>query len=149
MIIAPKYNKQLENLSEPATTTIEGIPLPSLEEIEQMERLRSQAVEALQISDNSVKCQRCSNDIPIVGKLGHHHNNDRIAVLQNRIKYLETHYHGHRFGGSTDTRDENIKALKQELAELLAEDAAYDKLRNLPLYKFVQVCMQKLLRQTE
>ncbi len=43
--------------------------LPSLEQIEQMERQRSQAIESLEISGNSVKCQRCSQDIPIVGKL--------------------------------------------------------------------------------
>ena len=43
--------------------------MPSLEQIEQMERQRSQAIESLEISGNSVKCQRCSQDIPIVGKL--------------------------------------------------------------------------------
>ena len=34
------------------------IELPSLEEVEQMEQRRSQAVESLQISDGFVKCQR-------------------------------------------------------------------------------------------
>jgi hypothetical protein len=38
--------------------------LPSLEQTEQMERQRLQAVESLQISDsdNTVKCHRCNQD---------------------------------------------------------------------------------------
>ncbi|MFL6418343.1 MAG: hypothetical protein ACJ71P_02860 [Nitrososphaeraceae archaeon] len=43
--------------------------LPSLQEIEEMERQRSQAIEALQIYDHSVKCQKCGIAVPIVGKL--------------------------------------------------------------------------------
>jgi hypothetical protein len=62
--------------------------LPSLEEIEQMDRQRSQAIESLQITDNSVKCQRYGNAVPIVGKLART-GNDRIAVLQKRIKCLK------------------------------------------------------------
>jgi hypothetical protein len=101
--------------------------LPSLEEIEQMERQRSQAVESLQISDsgNSVKCQRCALDIPIVGKLPRPHN-DRVVILQRRIKWLENYYH------SVNIND--LKALRQELTELLEEDAKAHKLRSLPLY---------------
>jgi hypothetical protein len=34
----------------------------------------------------------------------------------------------------------SIKALRQELAELL-EDAKYDKLRSLPLYYWLEICM--------
>ena len=131
MIIAPKCNKQQTNqMNDP-------IEIPSPEQIEQMERQPSQAVEALQItiSDNnsSVKCQRCSNAIPIVGKLPHQHNNDRIAVLRNRIRFLESQYHGRQFG-NVNERNQNLKLLKEELAELLKEDAEYDKLRGLPLY---------------
>ena len=37
----------------------ESFELPSLEEIDEVERQRSQAIEALEISGNSVKCQRC------------------------------------------------------------------------------------------
>ncbi|MFL6432194.1 MAG: hypothetical protein ACJ71O_00490 [Nitrososphaeraceae archaeon] len=45
--------------------------LPSLEEIEEMDKRRSQAIESLQISDSgdSVKCQKCGIAVPIVGKL--------------------------------------------------------------------------------
>jgi hypothetical protein len=38
--------------------------IPSLEKIEQMEKKRSQAIEALEISDHHVKCQRCGVAVP-------------------------------------------------------------------------------------
>jgi hypothetical protein len=38
----------------------------------------------------------------------------------------------------------DLKALKQELAELLEEDAKYDKLRSLPLYSKVNFIEQWL-----
>jgi adenine-specific DNA methylase len=100
--------------------------LPSLEEIKEMDRQRSQAIESLQIIDNSVKCQRCGIAIPIVGKLTRT-KNDRIAILQRRIKWLNNYSHG-------NIRSDDVKRLKQEVAELLAEDAKADKLRRLPLY---------------
>jgi hypothetical protein len=43
--------------------------LPYLEEIQEMDKQRSQAIESLQICDHSVKCQRCGMAEPIVGKL--------------------------------------------------------------------------------
>ena len=43
----------------------DGIEIPSLEQIEQMEKQRSQAVEALQISDGFVKCQRCGTAVTV------------------------------------------------------------------------------------
>jgi hypothetical protein len=105
----------------------DAFELPSLEEIEEMERQRLQAIEALEISDsdNSVKCQRCGHDIPIVGKLNRPHN-DRVAILQRRIRWMENYYHGANIN--------DLKQLKQELAELLEQDAKTDKLRSLPLY---------------
>jgi hypothetical protein len=90
----------------------DSFELPSLEEIEQMEIQRSQAIESLQISDNSVKCQRCGNAMPIVDKLSRPHN-DRVVILQRRIKWMENYYHGDNIN--------NLKALKQELAELLED----------------------------
>ena len=98
--------------------------LPSLEEIEQMERQRLQAIEALEISGNSVKCQRCNPDIPIVGKLNRPYN-ERVVILQRRIKWMENYCHG------ADIND--LQALKAELADVLEEDAKADKLRSLPL----------------
>jgi hypothetical protein len=54
-------------------------PLRSLEEIDEMERKESQAIEALEIFDHSVRCQKCSNAVPIVGKLTKI-NSDKITV---------------------------------------------------------------------
>jgi hypothetical protein len=102
--------------------------LPSLEQIEKMEKQRSQAIESLQITDNSVKCQKCGMAIPIVGRLPRPHN-DRAVILQRRIEWIE-HY---RRGNNT-TKDDDLRVLRQELAELLEEDAKNDKLRCLPLY---------------
>jgi hypothetical protein len=44
-------------------------PLPSLEEIEQMERRRDQALKKVEIYNDGqyVKCQKCHNTVPIVG----------------------------------------------------------------------------------
>ena len=94
-----------------------------------MERQRSQAIQALEIFDHSVKCQKCGNAVPIVGKLTRT-NNDRIGTLQKQIKWIEEHYYHHNPRG----KDEDIKVLRQELEDLLAEDSEYDKLRSLPLY---------------
>jgi hypothetical protein len=46
-----------------------SIELLSLEEIEEMGRQGSQAIESLQITDNSIKCQKCGVAVRIVGKL--------------------------------------------------------------------------------
>jgi hypothetical protein len=48
--------------------------LPSLKDIEQMEKQRLQAIESLEIFDHSVKCQRCGTAVPIVGTLPRLHN---------------------------------------------------------------------------
>ena len=75
---------------------------------------------ALEIYDHSVKCQRCGMAVPIVGKLTRT-NNDRIGTLQRRIKWIEDHYYPyHR------TRDDDLRILRQELADLLKEDSEYE-----------------------
>jgi hypothetical protein len=98
---------------------------PSLEQIKEMEQRRLRAIESLEISGNSVKCQRCSQDIPIVGKLNRPHN-DRVVILQRRIKWMENY--------SRAINKDGLQQLKQELADLLEEDTKADKLRSLPLY---------------
>ena len=90
-----------------------------------MDKQRSQAIESLQIFGNHVECQRCGNAVPIVGKLTNT-GNDRIAVLQKRIRWMENYSHISNIN--------NLKALKQELADLLEEDTKADKLRSLPLF---------------
>jgi hypothetical protein len=59
--------------------------LPSLEEIEEMDRQRSLAIDSLEIYGDSVKCQKCGMAVPIVGKLTKPKSN-RIAILEKRIK---------------------------------------------------------------
>jgi hypothetical protein len=62
---------------------------------------------------------------------------NRIAILEKQIKCIEEHYqYRHRHDNPGNNNDDGvfIKQLKQELAELLAEDAKADKLRSLPLY---------------
>ena len=111
-----------------------GFGLPSLEEIEEMDRQRSHAIESLQTSESEggsfVKCQRCNNDIPIIGTSSSSRPrpccNGRAAMLQSRIKWMENYYHG--------VNDNDLNALRQELTAPLEEDANADKLRCLPLY---------------
>ena len=126
--------------------------LPSLEEIEEMDRQRSEAIESLEISGSdsgdSVKCQKCGMAVSIVGKLPRPYCN-RIAILEKRIKWLQNYpRRNNRSAGN------GIKHLKQELADLLEQDAKADKLRSLPLYscritawKFVcSKCYEKVYR---
>jgi len=123
--------------------------MPSLEEIEQMERKRSQALEALEHviseSDKSVKCQRCGIAVPIVGKMSRP-KNDTVVKLQTRQRFMENHLHF--------CSKEDLEAVKQELAELLEEDAKDDKLRTMSLTywpsrgKYVcGSCLDKLVRR--
>jgi hypothetical protein len=63
--------------------------------------------------------------VPIVGKLIKPKSN-RIAILERRINWLENYPHSNN--------NIIIKQLKQELADILEEDAKADKLRNIPLY---------------
>jgi hypothetical protein len=88
-----------------------------------MEFQRSQAIESLHITDNSVKCQRCGIAVPIVGKL-HKPHNDRIVILQRRIMWIENYSRGTNSNKSND-----LKALRQELADLQEEDTKANKLR--------------------
>ena len=40
--------------------------LPSLEEIQEMDSQRSQAIQDLEISNDSVKCQQCGTAVPML-----------------------------------------------------------------------------------
>jgi hypothetical protein len=120
--------------------TIQGITLPSKEEIEAMDAKRAKAIESLQINetDNTVKCQnnRCNRDIPLppkVTSLGYTRR-VRIGILEARIKWIEQRFYHPYSSDHSKKEDNNIKELKAEHAHLLAEDKEYDKLRNLPLY---------------
>jgi DNA repair ATPase RecN len=102
--------------------------LPSLEQIKEMDSQRSQAIQSLEISNDSVKYQRCSRAVPLL-RTSTKPRSNRIDALQKQIKWIEE-LHPHRGNNNND----NIKELKQELAELLEEEAKADALRRLPLY---------------
>ncbi|MFL6470183.1 MAG: hypothetical protein ACJ71H_04955 [Nitrososphaeraceae archaeon] len=108
----------------------EPFELPSLQEIEEMDRQKSQAIESLEIFNHSVKCQKCGMAVPIIGKLSKP-NSNRIAVLEKRIKWLENYSRGNI---NRHYYINDVKQLKAELADLLEQDAKADKLRSLPLY---------------
>jgi len=108
----------------------EPIELPSLEQIHQMEAKRQRAIEALEISDHSVKCQRCNNAVPIVTPSRSRTNEKRIVTLQIRIKWLEEHYSPNM----RDNKNDEINDLKQQLEHLQTDDTKVDKLKCLPLY---------------
>jgi hypothetical protein len=104
--------------------------LPSLEEIERMDKKREAAINSLEISDGHVKCQKCGQVIPIIGKL-QKSKTDRIASLEKRIKRAEFYYKKYHHDNSTDHSGKD----REELAALQQEDAERDKLRCLPLYR--------------
>jgi hypothetical protein len=64
------------------------VEIPSLQEIEQMDRKRDQGLDAVEISISEageprhVKCQKCGNIVPIVAKLNRP-KNDRVVILQH------------------------------------------------------------------
>jgi hypothetical protein len=98
--------------------------LSSLEQIEEMDKMRLQAIQALEISNNSVKRQNCGVTVPML--------RDRPSqraielMLCKNGKWIENHSHGNAIT--------EVKQIKQELAELLEEEARADALRRLPLY---------------
>jgi hypothetical protein len=106
------------------------ILLPSLNEIEEIEKQRQKAIETLEIDSkqNTVKCQSCQNWWPMIkddSKLTSARANAvKIKQLQNAITIAEK-YHP---DGSTCKRE------KDELKQLIEEEKQKDKLRKLPLY---------------
>lgn len=65
-------------------TLTDPIELPSLEEIDKMDKQRQEAIESLETSNDHVKCQKCGVAIPIVGKLARPHS-DTIAYVEKQI----------------------------------------------------------------
>jgi hypothetical protein len=92
-----------------------------------MDRQRSYAIESLEIFDHSIKCQKCGIAVPVVEKLTKPKQKN-IDILEKRIKWIEGYSRGN------NSNNNNVKQLKQELSDLLEEDAKADKLRSLPLY---------------
>ena len=107
------------------TTFTSPVELPDIQDIEKMDRDKSEAIEALQISDHSVKCQRCGNSYRIAEKAI---ASWRIGRLQRRISHAQAH------GVDTNNTDSSWKQDKQELEQLLAEEEKKNFLSRLPLY---------------
>jgi hypothetical protein len=108
-----------------------AVELPSLAQIEEMDKKRSQAVEALEISDDRVKCQCCDKQISLLPRNTEKPKSSRVESLTYQIHWLK---HSTRYSRSDTSRDALIRVAETELNELLEEDNKADKLRRLPLY---------------
>jgi DNA-directed RNA polymerase subunit RPC12/RpoP len=119
------------------------IELPSMQIADAADIQKEQAFQALEYSSDAdgqyqyVKCQYCSKNIRIVGKLQTPKKpSERIGVLQKRIKWLEYQlsHNSYYYNNGKASAAREIKQAKEELQRLQAEDAKYDKFRSLPLY---------------
>jgi DNA-directed RNA polymerase subunit RPC12/RpoP len=115
-----------------------AIELPSLEEVEQMDKQQQNALESLEISitdyekTSYVKCQKCGRRIAMFQKSPRSYSvSNRITVLEKQIKHDEirnSHYH------INNNNYNDIMESKQELADLLKEEDKNDLVTRLPLY---------------
>jgi hypothetical protein len=87
-IIASRRDKKRTN-----TILNDAFELPPLEQIEEMDRQRSLAIEALEISDGFVKCQKCSIAVLLL-RTSTKPRSNRIDALQKQIRWIEDHNHG-------------------------------------------------------
>jgi hypothetical protein len=104
------------------------IELPSMEEVDAIEKQRSRATESLEISDGFCKCQGCGSLKPLLSdnaKLVRSTESKQIHRLRAIIKRIEKY----NFGGDISTKDQ-----RQELSQLLEEEKKKDVFRRLPLY---------------
>ena len=115
-----------------------AIELPSIEEVEQMDKQQQNALESLEISitdyekTSYVKCQKCGRRIAMFQKSPRSYSvSNRITVLEKQIKQDEirnNHY------PNNDNEYNDIMESKQELADLLKEEEKNDLVTRLPLY---------------
>jgi hypothetical protein len=103
-----------------------------LEELTEIEQLRSKAKEALEIDNDKqlVRCQGCGDWRPITEESGSNlpsRHSTRIYKLRMRIKYKKQA--GLARSHSTDCREEEA-----ELQRLLDDQKKHDFLKRLPLY---------------
>ena len=109
------------------------VRVPSMEQIEEMDRLRSSYIESLEFDNkqNNVKCQGCGSLYPVIKQnefnrlTGSEPKRNRIFYLQKVIEQAEK-YH---IGGINGCKNE-----KQELKSLLDYERQNELLRRLPLY---------------
>lgn len=110
------------------------IELPSISEIDEIEKQRQKAIDSLEIFDNQVKCQGCQELKAIIkddSMLISAANSRRIAYLKSTIKQIE------RFHIPARGYPNHVaKKEREELANLLKEEEQQkrDIVRRLPLY---------------
>src|SRR5689334_19222971 len=114
------------------------IELPSLEEIEQIDKQQQNALESLEISitdyekTSYVKCQKCGRRIAMFQKSPRSYSvSNRVTVLEKQIRQDEirnSHYH------INNNNYNDIMGSKQELADVLKEEDKNDLVTRLPLY---------------
>jgi hypothetical protein len=109
--------------------------LPSLEQVEEMDRLRSSYIESLEFDSeqkNNVKCQGCGSLCPVIKQNERNKlevsepRRDRIYYLQKLIEQAEK-YHLDGIDGCKDEKEEELKSL-------LDYERQEELLRRLPLY---------------
>ena len=114
-----------------------AVEIPSLEEIEQMDKQQN-ALESLEISitdyekTSYVKCQKCGTRIAMFQKSHRSYTvSNRITVLEKQIRQDEIR-NSHYLINNNDYND--IMGSKQELADLLKEEDKNEFVTRLPLY---------------
>jgi hypothetical protein len=110
------------------------VELPSIQIGDVADRQQEEALQKLEISEDwqheYIKCQCCGNYIKIIGKM-HKLINDRMAILEKRIKFLEDNPRA--------SSDESIKQLEEEL-----QFALLKKLREIGLGLFHYILLNVL-----
>ena len=122
--IAAKKDNQHNGFNNP-------IELPSMQIADAADRAQEEAYNSLEFvkKNKFVRCQCCHKPIKIVGKM-HRPTNDRIVQIKKRIKSIEEYNVKYNKASS----DSGINELKQQLEDLLKEEAKRDRFRCLPLY---------------
>jgi hypothetical protein len=105
------------------------VELPDIDEINEMDRKRAEAIQKLQVSDGHVLCQKCGTAVPLLNNPDRRPTSKRVASLKWQIQWLKTHYYPDK-----KSQKDSIAAMEKELAEILQGNEEYDKLRNIPLY---------------
>src|SRR5919199_1365342 len=70
------------------TRSSDPFEIPSLEEIQEIDRQRLQAIQALEISNDSVKCQKCGIAIPLL-RTSTSHGAIELMLCKNRSSALK------------------------------------------------------------
>jgi DNA polymerase III delta prime subunit len=106
------------------------VEIPSLEEIEEMDRLKQKATESLEIDfeKNTVRCQNCNSLQPVMQKESSLSGGDRyrIDILRRRIEYIKKqHPANYRL---------ECKKEEEELQQLLEARKKNEILKCIPLH---------------